>query len=441
MSLSPEAWLLRMREEVPRGRVSVRIFNDPSVWSLEQERIFGRCWVVLGHESEIPGRGDYMLRYIADNAVIVVRDEAGSLRGHLNMCRHRGAQVCRAELGNASHFRCSYHGWTYDTRGELIGVPYHKEVYDERLDRSQWGLVPVRVDTYNGLIFGNLDPDAEPLADFLGGFQWYLDYYLNPTGAGTEVCGPPDKWIVDADWKICAENFAGDGYHLPVTHQFGVKFGYFPSNNRTHFEGYAVHIPGKGHGIGLGKTPGLQPFSGLPAAVQEGMQRGLLPDQVEVFKDVRSAIATIFPNLSLVSQPFSRTPGQPGTRCCGMRLWHPLGAGKIQVYCWCVVPKDAPAAYKEEAYGAFTLLLGPGGVFDQDDIDNWRSVTRSAGSSAARQLTFPYDMGQERVPDPSFPGPGIAVSPYVSEVNFVNLWGTWLDYMLADERAAVGDAR
>ena len=120
-------------------------------------------------------------------------------------------------------------------------------------------------------------------------------------------------YCVDADWKICAENFAGDGYHLPVTHQFGVKFGYFPTNNRTHFEGYAVHIPGKGHGIGLGQTPGLQPFSGLPPAVQEGLQRALHPDQVAVFKDVRSAIATIFPNLSLVSQPFEVVVDGPTT--------------------------------------------------------------------------------------------------------------------------------
>ena len=76
--------------------------------------------------------------------------------------------------------------------------------------------------------------------------------------------------------------------------------------------------------------------------------------------------------------------------------------------------------------------------FDQDDLDNWRSVTRSAGRSAARHLSVPYDMGLHLVPDPSFPGPGVAVSPYVTEVNFVNLWRTWLDYMLADERALVG---
>jgi phenylpropionate dioxygenase-like ring-hydroxylating dioxygenase large terminal subunit len=431
---SPEirSMLEAMVDMVPQGRVPVRIFNDPEVFELEQERVFGRCWVFLAHESEIPSPGDYLLRYIANNSIIVVRDEEGQVRAHLNMCRHRGNQVCKAEMGNASHFRCSYHGWTYKNTGELIGVPYWNEIYHKRLDKSQWGLVPVRVESYQGLIFGNLDPEAPSLEEYLGGFQWYLDFYLRPGPNGTEVYGTPDKWVADTDWKICAENFAGDGYHTPVAHAFGFELGYFPSSARTHFEGVAVHIPGKGHAIGLGRTPGMPPFFGFPAEVVEAMHQTLTPEQVQVFSQVRTAVCTVFPNLSILLQPFSRIPGQPGVRFVTMRLWHPIGPGRIQMWSWCIVPRDAPQWYKDESYLAYTLAFGAAGMFEQDDFENWTNLTRQVKSTLARDLVFPYEIGLDLEPDPTFPGPGVAVPPYVHETNFRNLWTTWARYMLRD---------
>lgn len=177
-------------------------------------------------------------------------------------------------MGNASHFRCSYHGWTFKNTGDLIGVPYHREVYRGQLDRAEWGLRPVRIDTYGGLIFGTLDPNADPLDEYLGGFQFYLDFFLKPGPEGVEVYGPPERWVSDTDWKICAENFGGDGYHTPVAHQFGFALGFYPSSGRTHFMGYAVHIPGRGHCIGIGHTPGLPPFVGFPPEVVEGVPAG-----------------------------------------------------------------------------------------------------------------------------------------------------------------------
>jgi phenylpropionate dioxygenase-like ring-hydroxylating dioxygenase large terminal subunit len=430
-----------MRESLPHGRIPARIFNDPDLYALERERLFSRAWMFLGHESEIPHPGDYVLRSIADNSIILVRDEHGQLQAHLNMCRHRGNQVCKAEMGNASHFRCSYHGWTYKNNGELVGVPYFREVYHEKLDKAEWRLVPVRVESYQGLVFGNLDPDAEPLADYLGGFQFYLDLYLKPGPNGTEVYGPPDRWVADTDWKICAENFAGDGYHTPVAHQFGFQLGYFPSTARTHFEGYAVHIPGKGHGIGLGRTPGMPPFAGFPPEIVESMHQTLSPEQLSVFRDVRTAVGTVFPNVSLLIQPFSRIPGQPGVRFCTLRLWHPRGAGKLEMLSWCLVPKDASQAYKDEAYQAYTLAFGAAGVFEQDDFENWTNVTRQAGSSLVRDLYFPYQMGLDLVPEEAFPGPGVAVRPYVTETNFRNLWGTWMNYLLTPPGERVDPTR
>src|SRR5579875_2651008 len=225
--------LARARSEMAEGRVPVEIFNSDVVFALEQERLFQRAWLFLAHESELPDPGDYVLRSLAGNSVIVSRDESGRVR-------------------------CSYHGWTYANDGRLIGVPHVRRVYDPgQMQRSEWGLVPVRTESYAGLLFGCLDPDAPGLDEYLGGFQFYLDLYLRPGPNGTEAYAPPDRWEAGTDWKICAENFAGDGYHTPVAHQFGFELGYYASSATTHADGFAVHFPHKGHGIGLGQTPGM----------------------------------------------------------------------------------------------------------------------------------------------------------------------------------------
>lgn len=421
--------LERVRADLSRGTLPAQIFNSPLVFQLEQERLFQRAWLFLAHESEVADPGDYVLRSIAGNPVIVVRDERRQVHCFLNMCRHRGNQVCKATVGNASHFRCSYHGWTYANDGRLIGVPHMREVYDGNFDRSSWGLLPVRTESYAGLVFGCLDPDAPSLEDYLGGFQFYLDLYLRPGPNGTQAYAPPDRWVASTDWKICAENFAGDGYHTPVAHQFGFQLGYYASSSTTHADGYAVHIPHRGHAIGLGRTPGMEPFFGYPADVVKAMQAELSDAQLSVFSEIRTAVGTVFPNLSLLIQPFSAVPGQAGTRFCTMRLWQPLGVGELQMLSWCLVPTDASDEYKEEAYRAYTLAFGHAGMFEQDDFDNWSRVTAMAGSPLCRDLSFPYLMGTAKDPLEDFPGPGVAVSPYMTETNFRNLWQTWLEYL------------
>lgn len=423
----------QMRTGIPEGRVPARIFNDREVYELERDRLFGKAWCFLAHETEIPKPGDYVVRNIADNSVIVARDEHGVVHASLNMCRHRGNQMCKSEMGNASHFRCSYHGWVYKNSGELIGVPYFKESYKAKLDRKQWGLVKIRIDSYAGLIFGTLDPYAPSLDDYLGGFQFYLDLYLKQGPGGSEVHGPPDHWVADTDWKICAENFSGDGYHTPVAHQFGFHLGYFPSSGASHSQGWAVHIPGKGHAIGLGHTPGMPGFAGYPQDLVDMMQSTLSPEQLQVFSKTRTAVGTVFPNLSFLIQPFSITPGEVGVRFCTMRLWHPTGPGRMEMWSWCLVPKDASEEFKQACYSAYTLAFGQAGTFEQDDFENWTKVTRQAGSSLARTIDFPYLMGLDSQALDDWPGPGHAVTPYVTEGNFRNQWQTWLDYVTQGE--------
>ncbi len=149
------------------GLIDRRIFADREIYDLERERIFARCWLYLGHECEIPNPGDFVTRYMGEDPVILARDLNGQLRAHLNMCRHRGNRVCRADRGNTKLFQCSYHGWSYTTDGKLALVPMVDTFGN--LDRSQWGLVSVaQIDSYKGLIFATFDPEAPSLRDYLG---------------------------------------------------------------------------------------------------------------------------------------------------------------------------------------------------------------------------------------------------------------------------------
>lgn len=424
-----EELVSRVESGIGHGVLPAKIFNDPEVYELEKSRLFSKVWNFLAHESEIPRPGDYVVRSIADNSILVARDENGKIHAHLNMCRHRGNQMCKSELGNSSHFRCSYHGWVYRNSGELVAVPYHKQAFGDTLDKKAWGLVPVRIDTYEGLIFGCLDNGIESLRDYLGGFEFYLDYYLKPGVSGVEVYGPPDVWESDCDWKMWAENGSGDGYHTPVTHQFGFHLGYFASSGATHSIGHAAHIPGKGHGIGLGETPGMPPFLGFPEEVVASLEESLSPEQQAAFQPVRTAVGLVFPNLNLLSQPFSPVPGEPGIRFTTMRQAQSLGAGRMRLTSWCLVPKDASDAFKEEAYRAYTLAFGPGGMFEQDDMENFNNITNQLKGSMIRELDLPYLMGLDAEPVPDYPGPGHVVRPYMNDSNFRNLWGTWASYL------------
>src|SRR5258705_123058 len=120
------------------GKLDRRIFSDQAIYDEEMAKIFGRAWLMIGHESLVPKVNDFFHTYMGEDPVILTRDSQGRLHALLNMCRHRGNRVVRCDDGNTRHFMCTYHGWTYANDGTLAYVPGESEAYYNALDRPSF---------------------------------------------------------------------------------------------------------------------------------------------------------------------------------------------------------------------------------------------------------------------------------------------------------------
>jgi Rieske 2Fe-2S family protein len=188
------------------------LYLDPEVAQREQRRIFERTWQLAGHTSQLPKPGAYLTAWAGNQPVLVVRGEAGELRAFRNVCRHRGSMLLTGSGQCKAAIRCRYHGWTYRLDGELIGVPEGR-AFGEKLDKSQLGLMPARVEEMCGLLFVNLDAQAPSLAETVGD----LPQRLAPYGIDKLEHFSPYRGEQPANWKVIVDNYL-EGYHVPIAH-------------------------------------------------------------------------------------------------------------------------------------------------------------------------------------------------------------------------------
>ena len=442
---------------VGRGLIPAHIYSDPEVFELEKERLFATTWVFLAHESEVPQPGDYVVRRVVDDSFIVVRDEAGVVRVHFNMCLHRGMQVCRAELGNTSHFRCPYHGWSYRNDGTLAGLPFHDDAYggDDGFRRTEQRLLAPAVDSYNGLVFVNLGKDPPPLADWLGDFTFYLDIYSHQSEAGLELRGP-QRWRVNANWKIGCENFVGDMYHTPYTHRSVVDIGLFREPKANKRKEGVLYFAGKGGGTTYKLPPGdfasRLAYVGYPDEMIKRMESVWSAGQRELVADDAGfmvSAATAFPNLSFVHNWPQINEAGAVAPFISLRQWQPVSSTETEVLSWFAVDRLAPDAFKEASYKAYLMCFGSSGMFEQDDVENWVSITSVSRGTMARRLTLNSRVGLTAAdgaltePIPDFAGPGIARVGFgeFNQRNWLTLWASHLAGGPVEELHPLGRAR
>jgi len=205
---------------VKNHRVHGSVYTSPEIFHREMETIFRTGWVYVAHESEVAEPGDYLTRRIGRDPVVVAHGKDGVIRVLQNRCSHRANRLCNAESGNATSFRCPYHGWTFSNDGSLTAVPM-RDGYGEEFAkvRASLGMVETpRVDSYGGFIFASLAPDGISLKEHLGGAMGAIDRVLDlsPTGK-IDLSRGWMKHLHHANWKMVVENNV-DGYHALFTH-------------------------------------------------------------------------------------------------------------------------------------------------------------------------------------------------------------------------------
>ncbi len=188
-------------------------YVDERIAELERENVFGGTWQVIARADQLARSGEFVSADLAGEPLVVVRGSDHQLRAFFNVCRHHAAAVVTAEHGNASVFRCPYHGWSYGLDGSLKGAPEFEGVCG--FDRSQNGLVPVRVKQWEQFVFVNLEANAAPLADFLGG----LAQRIAPLNLGKLHFFERRTYSLNCNWKVFVDNYLDGGYHVPHLHK------------------------------------------------------------------------------------------------------------------------------------------------------------------------------------------------------------------------------
>lgn len=414
---------LRRLVDAENGVIDRSIFWDRDIYDLELKRIFARCWLLIGHESQLAKPGDFLTSYMGEDAVIATRNQAGKVSVFLNSCAHRGNRVCFAERGNTRRFVCNYHGWSYGLDGGLLGM-HQEELYEECKDfnKKNIRLHQARVETYKGLIFATFGEDTPSLDDYLGDFRWYLDVVLDNDADGTEFLDGCIKSRMNCNWKLPAENFVGDGLHAGWTHASAISAIFNRPSTRVSGESYAVTVDGHGYEFGLdmvgnAATLGYREIIESIRANEEKVKARLGAVRAKMTGAMSSA--TVFPN-------FSFLPGQ-----LTFRVWHPKGPAETEIHSWVLVNKALPEEMKEMYRRGVMRTFSPTGLLEMDDGENWEHATTINRGYVTRNQKLDYTLGlgsETRHPEL----PGTVHKGAINEANQRAFYARWLELMQSE---------
>lgn len=402
------------------------VYTDHAIFELEMEKIFESNWVYLAHESQLPKPGDYMLSAMGRREVIVVRGQDNVVRGLINACSHRGARVCRTEKGSRRVFTCSYHGWVFGLKGELLEAQREEE-FGRGFSRERLGLPAVpRVESYRGFVFGSLNPEVVPLTEHLGGVASVIDMLVDQSpNKEWEVLKGYNRCLYRGNWKLLIENGGGDGLHAVPTHgnlmeiikRRSERDGGTPSVRfDEQFLGpkdgdpNGVNSAGEVASIGNGHTLILQRFPDPSARPSYVEFHGYLVDKYGPERaDVMCAYfrqTCIYPNVFIMDQLATL-----------IRYVRPISVDLTEISFWCLAPVGESEEMRTVRLRQFEEFFMGSGMGTTDDNAEFEEVQRGAlwGSNNASDLSFGMDN--------LVSGPSIAMERFGIPAEFHGVFG------------------
>lgn len=422
---------------VQPDRVHRAAYTDPEIFELELERLFGRAWLILGHESQIKNPGDFFTSRMGLQPVIVTRHTDGSIQVLVNRCAHRGSRVCELASGNARQFVCAYHGWTYGTDGSLCVVPY-PEAYGRPVSEMQeLGLAKVpRVESYRGFIFASLAKNGPSLLPFLGHARTSFDDLVDRAPEGEiEVAGGVFKHVYNGNWKLVLENHI-DLVHPVFVHASSISAAREqPEVGGTPFSDIAIRqmrqngapqevwekigiwVMAHGHCyMGDYHTDSRLVVAFNDPVFNEyraAMEKRLGKERTEKVLGVLRFNSIIYPNCSFMSQ-FRQ-----------LRIVHPLAVDRTVVYTYSYRLKGAPEQMFQDTIAFANIVNGTGSLVLTDDLEVYERIQRGLTAQISDWIylgrAYGGDLADEHDTRRGRTG--------TSDIHIRNEFAAWLAYM------------
>ncbi|HTW88896.1 MAG TPA: Rieske 2Fe-2S domain-containing protein [Candidatus Binataceae bacterium] len=427
-----------LRKLVKRDRVHGSVYTDPAIFELEMERIFGRAWVYLGHESQIPEPGDFLTTTIGNQPVVLARGGDRTVHGLYNRCGHRGNKVAAAACGNVAFFRCPYHGWTFRPDGALLSVPLRRGYDQARLQAASKELSMQKlpcIESFGGFVFGKLTASGPGLKEFLGGTVSSLTDMVNRSPAGRiEIAGRPFRLLLRANWKLFLENLM-DAMHARVVHESTVEAarvrlarpdqalaGSFAGEiiaaverNGSSYEtwekiGSTVYAQGHSFIGGFFNPDNFPPSYVKALEKSHGKQRA-----AEILS-VNRHNTIIYP--SVTTQAAYQQ----------MRVIRPLAVDRTVVEAYQFRLVGAPAENTSRALTFATVQNSPSAMVMADDIEIYNRVQEGLAAKRPEWIDLGRNLNDDVRADGATSGLG------TSELPIRNQFRAWIDYMSGPQR-------
>ena len=386
-----------------------RAYADPEVFALEQERIFGRLWIYVAHESQLRNPGDFVRTQLAQHEVLVTRNQDGKIYVLHNRCPHRGARLCMVDRGSSRLLTCPYHAWAFRPDGTLAAVPHPKSYpANFSLADPQNHMQRVKsVDSYRGFVFANLDDAAAPLPEHLGPMREVIDNLIERAPDGEiEIADSSFTLEYHGNWKLHMEN-ANDIFHPSFVHSSSVAPARAAPANASILDQDQTREMLLANGFGQADWEGIE-LTGLAGGhtyMTSFYKKGVLVNEQQdpVMQRYRKMLAErlgseraaavlamnrfnniIYPNLIINAQQQQ------------MRVTIPLAVDLTQVHVHCFRLKGAPEEMFHRAVRFLTTIGSPASMIFSDDVEMLERCQQGLVKQAGPWVNFERGLDSDR---------------------------------------------
>lgn len=413
-------------------RVHRKVYTDPEIFDLEMERIWAKTWIYIGHESQVPEKGNYITLNYGKVPVVMVRDNDDKVHVLHNRCGHKGAKLVDRPCGRIPAFRCCYHGWRFRLDGKLLGVPhlggYEGTGFDK--DDPQYSMQKLRSESLRGFVFATMNDAAPDLRTWMGGAADVMDNLCDRAPEGeVEAAGGVLRYEHECNWKMFIENL-NDTMHPMIVHRsvvesaldyiktlpedsprrdeaeiippFGASYEVFEETGITGFR-YGHHYDG-------GKSSIHSEYT-LDPEYKAAMLKAYGEQRMYDILSFNTHNTLYYPSLTIKSAVQN------------IRVVRPIAYNRTIIETWSFRLKGAPDSMLKRTLLYSRLINSNGSMVGPDDLTAYFRMQEGLESHASDWIEMHRNFGQDRVLADRTVGKG------TSDLDVRTQYSAWREYM------------